>query len=1749
MKKLTSLLILMILSSSVLFAQMHTPEQIAQKKMIANGIKPVMSIVDADINAVINPHATSVTDDLFDPQFDFICGDASGEAGVETNGEYIYTSKWNGDGFFCYEMDGTFLGAFPVPGEAAVRDLAYDGTYFYGAAASTQLFEMDFVGQSGTLISTLTAAVATRACGYNPDYDAFYGNNWSDPITLYDRTGGILNQFNCGAYESYYGFAYVAPSDDGPWLYGFAQAGGASQAVIVQIDPETGAETGVTFDAIGYSTTGAGIAGGLAAFDTYAPGWWTILGILQNETIFLVEGGMAGPPPDLDLKLTGISEPNSGFNMGVEDIVIGVKNVGAITQSNFDVQYRVDGGAWYTEMIAGPLAMGESIVYTFATPYDFSAFGFYYIEAEVILAGDENPDNNSGDKTIENMDASQFCFYSITMWDSYGDGWNGNYVQIFGDGVEFVNATLASGTGPETIEFLVQDGAFLTAVWTGTAWPEECTYEVYDADGDLIFADGPNPTGGDIGYASCEPPEEIDGGTVAILSPVSGMLLGIEPVTAVFKNFGLDPLPEIPVGFNLDGAGWVNEIVPGPVGPGAEVEYTFAATVDLTELGTYFLEVCTFVVGDEDPLNDCMDAEIENSAGIYCPASTVYEDEWIAFVDFGTIQNASGWQGLVADYTDQFNIVEVGVAAEMIVTNGNAWASDLVTVWVDWNDNFEFDADEAFVLASDGTGLTFTGDIIAPAIAEAGEHRMRVRMTYSTAPEPCFESSYGEVEDYTIVVAGNNCENFDDLTVGGLVAEQLGDPWTTWSGTTADDATVSDMYSYSPDNSFVVDAGVVDLVLKFGDTPLDAGVWTYSHYIYVPSGFSGYFNVQSDPTPGIGWVLEVYFDDGGTGSFAGQAAGTFTYNQDTWIMVEIVLDLDTDNSWVYFDGVLVNEFVNIMTIGGIDYFGADTGGAPGAYYDDVCFDEGEPELFPVITVDPISMDQTLEAGEVATQTLFIGNEGDAELVFTLDVDAGVSVDVVIVPEYPAVDKSLVSSVKTVPSVGNMTNSDDVILMYDDGINDDAIGLTAGGDFMVAAYWPAATMGQYAGMSLSEVEVYMNDIGSIAFTLTIWDVGSATAPGAILYEQAFTPLFSDWYTVVLDVPVLLSGNDIWVGYTIVGQMAGEYPAGCDAGPAVAGFGDMITLDGVTWAPLSGYGLDFNWNIHTKVVGEVITPWLSADPLGGTVPVGGTAEITVTFNAEDAVQGEFYEGAIAILSNDPVTPEVIIPVTMTVGGCEPYFEFEGGDPSSPLWTIYIGGATLEENDLGAGDQIAIFDGDIMVGLFDLDQVCTPENQFENDLTAFSVLTTQPGYQAGNDFSFKCWDCSEQVMADFFLYEFFDPYGDAYTGDVFPAADGEYSVAAIDFMSIVCQTFDLSLGFQFISSAVDPGDPDMTVVMADVLNDNLDFVRNSAGQMLRKIGPTWVNGIGDWMFAEGYLVKMFAPDSFTIFGSPVPVGCPIDVELGFQFVSYFPAEGMDALMAFETIVGDDLDFIRDSQGQMLRKIGPVWVNGIGDAMPGQGYLVKMFAPGQIIYPEPMKLSGKTTINPSHLIFDGGNAAEPVYTMYINGLEIGDEVAAYNGNGILGSMTVTSDNAYNNALPVFSELTNGTGYVTGEPISLKVWSNDDVVIAEFEMESVYNSYVSNVYPSNDGEFSVVNITKGATLSGELVVYPNPATNMINISSPNQINNVVIFNYVGQSVYEGNSTKINTSNFESGVYIIRIETTNGIETQKVTIR
>jgi len=278
-----------------------------------------------------------------------------------------------------------------------------------------------------------------------------------------------------------------------------------------------------------------------------------------------------------------------------------------------------------------------------------------------------------------------------------------------------------------------------------------------------------------------------------------------------------------------------------------------------------------------------------------------------------------------------------------------------------------------------------------------------------------------------------------------------------------------------------------------------------------------------------------------------------------------------------------------------------------------------------------------------------------------------------------------------------------------------------------------------------------------------------------------------------------------------------------------------------------------------------------------------------------------------------------------------------------------------------------------------------------------------------------------------------------------------------------------------------------------------------------------------------------------------------MGYQFVSFLPEVSIDAIVAFEGILSDDLDYIRNSNGEMLRKIGPNWVNGFGDANPGEGYLIKMYADDLLVYNIPTEITKSSTLDKvmNHFAFEGGNAADPVYSIYVSGLNIGDEVAVYDGEKMVGASVVVSENVLENSVPVFSTLTSGEGYKEGNEISMKVWDSNSTktVEADFTFETEYEAYSEKVFPTEDGKYSIANVIKASSVSiNEILIYPNPATDLINISSANEIQNISIFNYVGQTIYNGTDKKINTSNFEAGIYLIKIETKEGIETQKITI-
>ncbi|MBR9919851.1 MAG: T9SS type A sorting domain-containing protein [Bacteroidetes bacterium] len=113
------------------------------------------------------------------------------------------------------------------------------------------------------------------------------------------------------------------------------------------------------------------------------------------------------------------------------------------------------------------------------------------------------------------------CTYTVEMFDSFGDGWNGSFLDID------VNGTITTFTldninddGEYAIyTFDVLDGLPVVINYTAGAFQNEVTYNIYDSDNIIIFSDGPNPQTGLVYEedAVCPDCPSVNPSTVSIL--------------------------------------------------------------------------------------------------------------------------------------------------------------------------------------------------------------------------------------------------------------------------------------------------------------------------------------------------------------------------------------------------------------------------------------------------------------------------------------------------------------------------------------------------------------------------------------------------------------------------------------------------------------------------------------------------------------------------------------------------------------------------------------------------------------------------------------------------------------------------------------------------------------------------------------------------------------------------------------------------------------------------------------------------------------------------------------------------------------------------------------------------------------------------------------------------------------------------------------------------------------------------------
>ncbi len=509
-------------------------------------------VTNKEFSPTYNPSGSSVPNrEMWDILFTFE-GTPAGQPGVATDGTNIYTAKWAGGDFYRFEMDGTQLETFQVAGASNVRDMCYDGTYFYGSDASTTIYVMDLANE--TLINTIsvncTGVAGVRHISYDPNLDGGNGGFW---VGNWDEFGAIAmdgSEIHASMTnpESLYGSAYDPWTDGGPYIWAFSQNG--SGAELHQFDIASLSFTGVVHDAFDIPGAAAGsIAGGLDTYVNDAGVFCMIAGIQQDPNLFGV------------YEIAVTADPQAP---GVPTDVVLTPDAGGALEATIDwvcPDLNVNGDP-LTELTEMEVYRGEDLIYTDSNPTIGGAGS--YTDAVVPASGNYTytvVGNNSFDEglpvsvtswvgedvpnVVENLLLEDVGGDGYLTWDNPTTGLNGGAFnnpivgyhitrsdgtpfELTGSATEFTDDSIPT---PDYYSYDVQpynitgDGGIATSntVWIGDAF-----------EGILIIDLDPTPTGATLQTSI----ENFYTGTVAVATSIDEYPLTSD-IDAVFILLGI----------------------------------------------------------------------------------------------------------------------------------------------------------------------------------------------------------------------------------------------------------------------------------------------------------------------------------------------------------------------------------------------------------------------------------------------------------------------------------------------------------------------------------------------------------------------------------------------------------------------------------------------------------------------------------------------------------------------------------------------------------------------------------------------------------------------------------------------------------------------------------------------------------------------------------------------------------------------------------------------------------------------------------------------------------------------------------------------------------------------------------------------------------------------------------------------------------------------------------------------------------
>lgn len=274
------------------------------------------------------------------------------------------------------------------------------------------------------------------------------------------------------------------------------------------------------------------------------------------------------------------------------------------------------------------------------------------------------------------------CSYTLRLYDTYGDGWNGGYINILVNGITVATGvTLNNGFGPFDYTLNVNQGDVVSTVYVAGSWSNENYYDVFDSYNSFVIRDGCNdysctPTGGTLFTAVC-PTRDV--GVLSVITPKTGCSLSsATTVTIAVMNNGIQQVDTVFLSYSIDGGlTYSNVTVYQTLLPGDTLIYSFLQSAPMGLLGTYNCIFTATTNNDQYGLNDTLLDVITHVATI--SAFPYYEDFESGSGGWYSGGNHSSW---ALGVPDSWTIDSAASDSMAWVTNLTGGYNDNEASWV-----------------------------------------------------------------------------------------------------------------------------------------------------------------------------------------------------------------------------------------------------------------------------------------------------------------------------------------------------------------------------------------------------------------------------------------------------------------------------------------------------------------------------------------------------------------------------------------------------------------------------------------------------------------------------------------------------------------------------------------------------------------------------------------------------------------------------------------------------------------------------------------------------------------------------------------------------------------------------------------------------------------------------------------------------------------------------------------------------------